>query len=820
MNKLIVIGVLAGFVPAGCGGKKDAAPKADPMATGSGGPAVTGEPPPAPPDPVQAAVAAATAEATALLAPAGADALRSSRTGMAIDALAAAVASVSREGWDPAAVVATVGKDRGALFKWVRDHTALVPYRGALRGVHGVLMDRVGNSLDRALLLAELLRQAGFEARLANAALEADAVAKLAATWSSRARPALPAGTVDDDALLAQVGTDLGVDAAAVKAAAGKIAAARQALVTRTRTRVEAQTAAIAKLVPPPDGAAAGADPGAFADHWWVQVQDGDVWSDLDPSLPDAAPGEPVGGAPVATPLADELPDELRHTLTIRVIGEVWRGGAREDAVLVEHTFAPAGFWGQRISLTNVAIDMPSTEDVVASADPAATLRSALAAQTEWFPMLRVGSTPVVHFSVSDGGELYDIMDPNGNTARLARVVQRATEAGVGGATDLLGTLPDDNSGVSVAPKPPLAEHSGFTAEWLELELRSPGAAPTTVRRVVFDALAPGTRDRTAVKPAKLSEAARLDRGLALVGETELLPLVARLPEALVVDRIAKALTEARPVVLEVLALAGKPMTKDLYDRLAQIVPPPGPLYGLALARFAWSSAADQVYLDGLNLLAQRRQMVAAGDRFRYRDGFDIMVNRVGVWPSVTDARAARIAQGVADTAVESALLQCKPGGDTCVRGVNTSDAFVAAGRDWTVVASESAPAIAALPGESRMSATADLAGGYLAIVPPQAASLATWWRVRPDTGEVLGMGVLGGSVSAETVSRECIMLNAGFAFCLGAFGRGGASPADTADAGRCMAGVAVAGVGMGVGSIAIELIGGMIAAPSGFPPS
>jgi hypothetical protein len=214
--------------------------------------------------------------------------------------------------------------------------------------------------------------------------------------------------------------------------------------------------------------------------------------------------------------------------------------------------------------------------------------------------------------------------------------------------------------------------------------------------------------------------------------------------------------------------------------------------------------------------------MVAAPARFRYRNGFDIMVNRVAVWPTAADPRGVRIAQGVADTAVESALLKCKPGGQTCIRGVNTSDAFAAGGSGWTVVSSESAPAIAALPAESRLLAIADLAAGYAAIVPPQAAgSLATWWRIRPDTGEILGMGVLGGNVFTETVSKECIMLNAGFAFCLGAFrGAGPSTPAEMNDAARCMAGIAVAGVGAGVGSIALELLGGMIAAPSGFPPS
>jgi hypothetical protein len=40
-----------------------------------------------------------------------------------------------------------------------------------LRGAAGVLMDRMGNSLDRSLLLGDLLRSAGYDVRLAHTSL-------------------------------------------------------------------------------------------------------------------------------------------------------------------------------------------------------------------------------------------------------------------------------------------------------------------------------------------------------------------------------------------------------------------------------------------------------------------------------------------------------------------------------------------------------------------------------------------------------------------------------------------------------------------------
>src|SRR5688572_24052470 len=86
---------------------------------------------------------------------------------------------VPRETWDVEAVAASAGDDPAALLAWVRDHTIWVPYRGALRGPLGVLMDRRGNSLDRATLLAEFLRTRGKSVRLARTELSEAAAREL-----------------------------------------------------------------------------------------------------------------------------------------------------------------------------------------------------------------------------------------------------------------------------------------------------------------------------------------------------------------------------------------------------------------------------------------------------------------------------------------------------------------------------------------------------------------------------------------------------------------------------------------------------------------
>jgi hypothetical protein len=761
MKKLIAIVVLATFVTASCG-KKKAAPKPGPGSgsaaevAGSGAPDSSAVLRPAPPDPASELAATTNAEVVALFASAGraTAAARADRSSKVIDRLAEATLSVSREAWDPSTVVASVGRDRGVLFKWVRDQTALVPYRGALRGAVGVMMDRVGNSLDRALLLADLLKQTGSQVRLANATLPADIVQKLATSWSARPRPALPTVNFNSVPLMEQLVQDFGVDYAAFTARYEKAAAAGEAMAAGVRARIAEQAKALATMVPA-TGGATGPDPAAFADHWWVQVEDGGVWMDLDPSLADAEPGQAL--APVReTVVPDELAEDRWHTLTIRVVAEIWPDQNRQETTLVEHTFVPAKFYGQRISLTNIPIDVPDEDVLFASKDPAVEARAALLTQTEWIPVLRIGKGVVAKMSVTDGGELYDVSAPDANTTRLARAVQRATKKAVGGATALLDTLPDDPGADPAAP-PPVVESSGFTAQWLELELRAPGAPPVIARRPVFDAIGAGA-DRSAVRPRKLVEAARVDRGLALGGETEILPMFARIPSTFVDHRTVKALVEARPVLVELAGLGAAAPGRELRDRVNQLAALPGPIYQLALARFELSGVGDQVYLDRLDVLTRRQRIVETATGYVSRDGFDIVANSVTAWPTPgTDSRTVKIVQGVADTAVEAAVLPCTASSG-CARSANTSEDFTASGgKGWTTIG-----AMAALPGslvgspEARRLAAADLAAGYAAVVAPGGTS---WWRLDPRTGETLGMSMRGGSTTTETAMLDNMIL-------------------------------------------------------------
>ncbi|HEY0007687.1 MAG TPA: hypothetical protein VGB55_03095, partial [Tepidisphaeraceae bacterium] len=125
-------------------------------------------------------------KSTAYAAEAKQPATRVERLFEAIDAARRAGA---RDSFDVQAVIEMIGRDPQAQVNWVRDNTRFVPYHGALRGATGVLMDRLGNHLDRAVLLAEMLQASGYEVRLANTSLDAAKAKELLA--SLRSAPAL-----------------------------------------------------------------------------------------------------------------------------------------------------------------------------------------------------------------------------------------------------------------------------------------------------------------------------------------------------------------------------------------------------------------------------------------------------------------------------------------------------------------------------------------------------------------------------------------------------------------------------------------------------
>ena len=192
-----------------------------------------------------------------------------------------ALPEIPRDTFDPGAVIEKAGPDPSSLLDWVAKSTALVPYLGMLRGAEGVLMDRMGNSLDRALLLCRLLETAGREVRLARGVLSDEELEKLASRIASLPlnEPAGLNGEGFSEELLSRAearASERGLDGPSVRAALEKQASASAVLRAEAKRRTESQTEELMKLLGVSLQGGQSSREGKnenLRDHWWVQVK-------------------------------------------------------------------------------------------------------------------------------------------------------------------------------------------------------------------------------------------------------------------------------------------------------------------------------------------------------------------------------------------------------------------------------------------------------------------------------------------------------------------------------------------------------------------
>jgi hypothetical protein len=643
----------------------------------------------------------------------------------AFAALDDAIRELPADTFDPQAVAEHVGREPGKLFEWVRDQTHYAPYAGALRGGSGVLMDRVGSSLDRALLLAELLRSAGYDVRLARGTL-ADPAKALAAVrpiptnWRESVRPA---------------------DAAASPELAAEqqaIAAADQALLQRTRQHADVLLKQLNGVARP---AAATPPP---ADHWWVQFKQDEKWIDADPTLPDAKLGQRLTDPAETTAAPDDngklagAADAQQHVVELKVVVERLENNKLTEASPLTLSVKPAALQGNRIVFTHV----PVAWKLPASA-PMAQRTKSLADSTEFVPVFYVGGNPNTNDAVTDTGAINEKPDLD-RTAGMGKAA--------GGMVGGLGGALGGGEGAK-------ADAGVWTAEWIEVTVRAPGKPVQTIRREVFDLIGPTARARGAMS-VKVDPAVRLDRALALTGETDLLVLGSHASPEFVASRYAASLLKLKRQAIATLDKAdAKPATaarsRTLGVDLRKVAP--SPLWGVATARLASSPVAGDVYLDSPNVFAlTRRARTKADGSLATLVRTDLAINGVAVRPGA-DAFAARVTQGVADTITEAEVARLVA--DTTIDAaagaavINTARLLEQGGSNDLAV-NPSAQALSAWPDDARARAAQSAAAGFvLAAMPTPVGGQVGWWRVDPASGSTIG--VTGDGYHAATTERQ-----------------------------------------------------------------
>jgi len=329
--------------------------------------------------------------------------------------------------------------DAEKIIRFVADEVAYEAYAGALRGGKGTLWGLAGNSVDQALLLAELLTHALVPVRFAVGAL--------------------------DDQTAVQIVESMRLDEATARARAERVFLTLPArdsvpnlpshlepliadrpqrseqLLDMSRTQLAAGVQTILDALE---------DTGIVlpeltlelpeqerTTHVWVQYADGPEWIDVDPAIPGSVSGQRYG---VLTETIDALPDALYHRLVIRVVGETVTGSqpVRQDLLTFEARSADLA--GQSITFAN-----GQPQDLQGLGTGIVGL---LEGGIEYIPFLVVGDDYIL------------------GTGRVS------LHTG-GGALSALGEA-TSNEGETLG-------------QWLEIDLQTPDKPPRRVVREIFD---------------------------------------------------------------------------------------------------------------------------------------------------------------------------------------------------------------------------------------------------------------------------------------------------------------------------------------------
>jgi hypothetical protein len=644
-----------------------------------------------------------------------------------------------RDRWDPEWLARRFDGNPEVLLAWVRIHTRWIPYHGVLRGAPGVLQDRQGNSIDRALLLAALLEHSGHSIRLAHADIGAERARKELPGLSGgrRTHSAARVQPADESVwrpVVREVAMQYGLDAEAVAGSlSAGVASTDGALATLDR-RVENQVRRLQRHL------SAGAEPrarvdsavSALRDHWWVQRLDGDRWIDLDPL------GMVTDSASLpASETVDlrSLPDSMYHGVSVRLVTESWARGGLRERIAFESELRPAELMGLPISLQVWPTEWPA-EILPTGGDARGAVRATALAQREWHAVLVVGAEPRAEAVIDVSGE--------------------SRHPAAGGPMGGLGR------GIAGA----LANKSDadvFTAAWLEYETRVPGREPRRERRVLFDLPGPAARAAGLAAAPAIDDEKRATRNLALMRQTEILPL-GSVPDPSFVLHLATQAAQANMLLLRTRQADTSGQSGALTDMAGQIATPPSPLYTLAMARFAEDERGD-VFLDQPNVLSRHLWLRPVSGGAVRAEANDIVLNDVGVAVDVADGAATRLRQGIRDTNGESLF----PSTARAVESVG--EAFATPG-DWVVATSASDPALGSLraSADARLRMEEELNAGYVLVVQPpsdqEGADVEGWWRIDPATGYALGVSKSGwGQTLLERAVKYATIFSAAWAF-------------------------------------------------------
>jgi hypothetical protein len=475
----------------------------------------------------------------------------------------------------------------------------------------------MGSSLDRALLLAELLRAAGHSSRLARKRLSPeqanDVLARNRPTEGQappRSQGSAPLSPADRDAYAQHFGVDSAVFRQHTDSARQKFEGMRHELSRRIDLQVPVL---LAKVGAPkvPDGDNENSVVEALRDYWWVQLLEGGQWLNLDPLSNGLSPAflasdQTYTGAPNGSWLPED--GQFSHEVQVRFIVERRTRNATNEHTALAYRFRPADAANEALFLRVQPRDW--TTGPFSAEDGNPSFRALVLKQKAWVPTLIVGNRQISQFAFTDQGDL----EPVG-----------PMRAGHLPARQALSSMADAFGGSETEPPGQL------TAAWVTYDVTIPGRPTRSFRRQLFDVVEPSIRAmEQAWEATDMSEDKRLERAVGLIQELQIFIQVSRLTVDYSLLESAREWRQNQSALVALSQDLARQSSGVIPESLQRIRPMSNRLLDLGLVRFAWSPVEPNVFLGEPNILTYRTKYGYNDARQLVRwHGFDIVTGRV-----------------------------------------------------------------------------------------------------------------------------------------------------------------------------------------------
>lgn len=627
-----------------------------------------------------------------------------------LDLLNALRATVDRRQFDTGALVDGLDWDAETIIAFVRDEIDFEQYPGLLRGPLGTLLSRAGNSLDQAVLLANLLKDAAVDTRIARGQLtQPQARVLLGQMHRERGTEPPPA----DSDQWRRINGELGdarladpLDSVPPTPEELNLARATNDLLTKALARQPVATLQV-NLVE------------EARDYFWVEFRDavGDPWQAVHPAFKSDA----VFSAPTPSEhFSDTVPSELQHKVRLAVfIERAELGTLKTDEVVPAWERPSANLVGRSFALLNLPNGLAGDLSSVDTAE-------ALASSELFIPVLNGDLLPGTRGFNLDG-VLFDLEASGGNLA--ASALFEAVGEKVDMATAALGALGSSEE------SPDRVRY--LTAQWIDYTIISPDGSEETHRRYLLDRIGPDARARSDLSEFSYERA----QPWQLLMSDEFMVAVGGVPQALTLDEQLNdrvAAVEMRKQLstngrLDYKTLTARSRGPDAAVLMAMLRSLNAELDGLdtgdtyraapALIGLHWHLAAPEVLSISTDMIGNRHRSTNWQDPSAARR--DVQMR--GIWETVAERRVlAQLSPLAGQGRTPFTLIEDAPGSGTLLTVIQPSNVSVLDGLP--------------IPADQRSLIAGHLAqGASVILLPDQDPERFAWWRVDPVDGSTIG---------------------------------------------------------------------------------